>query len=531
MDWNIRQLKTNAKKTIKRNYIQFIIVCIVIAVVAGGYSNSKLNTELLQETSKVKTPSVVNSAAKILDNLGVTTLYDNEELIVSKVEKKFNLKDATEGVFATIINNSGASKSFLVGILNTINGFVFENHFLENTILAFATALIILFWIFVQNILIVGQDRFFLENKNYDKTNIDRILFIYKIRKTKHIAYIMFCKFFFNFLWCFTIVGGIIKYYSYRMIPFIIAENPDISRKEVFTLSEKMMNGNKWKAFKLDLSFILWHILSFFTFGILNYLYLNPLIGTTNSELYFTLREKALLDDSSLIKYFDDEYLFSPISKDEEKYPIELYKIPERQVKDSLKLDYERKYSISSYILIFFSISFIGWLWEVFLQLVQNGTFVNRGILLGPWLPIYGSGAVLMLFLLKPLSNKPMILFPSAIVVCGVLEYATSWALEKLFNASWWDYSNVFFNINGRVCLEGLLFFAVGGFLIIYFVAPLIDELSRHIYSFLKKGICGILVILFSMDFIHSMQNPNTGNNISKPVSYNDIDLKNKDRL
>ena len=84
MNWNIRELKSNAKGIVKRNYIQFIIVCIVIAFVAGGYSTAKFNTALLQETSIIKTPSIVNSAAKILDNLGVTELYENEEDIINQ---------------------------------------------------------------------------------------------------------------------------------------------------------------------------------------------------------------------------------------------------------------------------------------------------------------------------------------------------------------------------------------------------------------------------------------------------------------
>lgn len=531
MNWSIRDLKLNAKKNIKRNYIQFVIVCIVVAILAGGYRNTEISTELIQETSKIKTPSIVNSAAKILDNIGITTLYDDEEKKVTEVENKvddkFNLKNATDGAFATIINNSGASKSFLVGILNTVNSFIFENRFLESTIVAIATILTILFWLFVQNILIVGQNRFFLENKNYSDTNIDRILFIYRIKKVPHVAYIMFCKFIFNFLWFFTIIGGFIKYYSYKMIPFIIAENPDISRKDAFKLSQKMMKGNKWKAFLLDLSFIFWYILSILTFGIIKYLYLNPLMGATKSELYYSLRKNILKEDPSLERYFNDYYLINKNNQNSTKYPVELYTIPEKHRTDWLKLDYDRKYSISSYILVFFTVAFIGWIWEVFLQLLQNDVFVNRGVLIGPWLPIYGTGAVIMLFLLKPLANKPTILFPTAMVICGILEYFTSWALEKLFNATWWDYSNVFFNINGRICLEGLLFFAIGGFLVIYFIAPLIDEISCHINSLFKKIFCGVLVLLFSLDAFHSIKHPNTGSNISEPISYNNNILVN----
>ncbi len=141
--------------------------------------------------------------------------------------------------------------------------------------------------------------------------------------------------------------------------------------------------------------------------------------------------------------------------------------------------------------------------------------------MIGPWLPIYGTGTILMLILLKLLADRPLILFPSAMVLCGVVEYFTSWLLEKMFNAFWWDYDNMFFNINGRVCLEGLIFFAIGGFLIIYFIAPIIDEFVRYIPTKFKKTICSILIIIFCIDFIHGLNNPNIGKGVTEKENIN----------
>ena len=517
MDWKRKDLKLNARKIIKRNYVQFFIVCLIISIIAGGYSrNSNISEDFLQETNKFASPSIINGISDTLENLGVNTILSHEKSIVDEVDKRFTLTNATEGAIATVIGNSGASNSLIVGILNTINQLVFENHILESTISIISTLLLILFAVFIQNILIVGQYRFFLENKSYEKTNMNRILFVFRVKKTLNVAYIMFCKYLFNFLWFFTIIGGFIKIYSYRMIPFILAENPDISRKEAFLLSDKMMKGNKWNAFLLDMSFILWNILSLFTFGILKYLYVNPLIGATNTELYFLLREKILEEEPSYNRILNDVFLISKPSSNEETYPIDLYTIPEKHRKEWLTMDYKSKYSISSYILIFFTISFFGWIWEVMLKLFEHGEIINRGTMLGPWLPIYGTGTLLMLVLLKPLADRPFILFPSAMMICGTVEYFTSWLLEKMFNASWWDYNNMFFNINGRVCLEGLIFFAIGGFLIIYFIAPIIDEFSNYIPKKLKITICTILIILFCMDFIYSFNNPNTGKGVTE---------------
>ena len=78
------------------------------------------------------------------------------------------------------------------------------------------------------------------------------------------------------------------------MIPYILAQNPKVSKKEAFDLSKQMMNGNKWKAFVLDMSFFLWNLLSVLTFGLLGILYVNPYSLATNTELYIVLKEKAI---------------------------------------------------------------------------------------------------------------------------------------------------------------------------------------------------------------------------------------------
>ena len=102
----------------------------------------------------------------------------------------------------------------------------------------------------------------------------------------------MFLKALYVFLWSLLLViPGIIKGYEYRMIPYILAENPGIDTKEAFAMSKQMMDGNKWNAFVLDLSFLGWIILSVFTCGILAVFYVNPYIYMTDAELYVALKE------------------------------------------------------------------------------------------------------------------------------------------------------------------------------------------------------------------------------------------------
>lgn len=244
------------KKKIKRNYVQFFIVCLIIAIIAGGYSKSSYISEsFFNETNKFTPPSIVSGIYDTLDNLSINSFLSHNKSIAEEVDKKFTLTNATEGVIATIIGNSRASNSIIIGALNTINQFVFGNHILESTILGISTLLLIAFAVFVQNILIVGQYRFFMENKLYENTNMNRILFVYRVKKTLNVAYIMFCKYFFNLLWFLTIVGGFIKIYSYRMIPYILAENPSISRKDAFILS-----GILWKVINGKPSYWICHL-------------------------------------------------------------------------------------------------------------------------------------------------------------------------------------------------------------------------------------------------------------------------------
>lgn len=99
----------------------------------------------------------------------------------------------------------------------------------------------------------------------------------------------------------------------------------------------------------------------------------------------------------------------------------------------------------------FFIFCFIGWVWEVSLHLVKDQVFVNRGVMYGPWLPIYGAGGVFIIALLNKLKHHKLKLFISTMVLCGILEYFTSFVMEFFSNKSYWDYHNMQLNLNGSV--------------------------------------------------------------------------------
>ena len=140
-------------------------------------------------------------------------------------------------------------------------------------------------------------------------------------------------------------------------------------------------------------------------------------------------------------------------------------------------------YDIRILFLLFLMYSFTGWAIEVIGKLLEKGKFVNRGFLVGPYCPIYGVGSILMIILLNRYINDPPTLFIMSILLFSVLEYSTSYFMEKIFKIRWWDYTRRKFNINGRICLETMIPFGCGGMLIMYVVNPFFLKLLSHIPS------------------------------------------------
>ena len=127
-------------------------------------------------------------------------------------------------------------------------------------------------------------------------------------------------------------------------------------------------------------------------------------------------------------------------------------------------LSAERNYKPVHLLLMFFIFSVVGWGWEVILGYMTGGMIVNRGVLHSPLLPIYGKGVILILVLLKRFRKYPVAEFAGIILLSGCVEYFISWYLEMVYDGKrWWDYSDYWLNLNGRICAEGLILFGFGG--------------------------------------------------------------------
>lgn len=161
-------------------------------------------------------------------------------------------------------------------------------------------------------------------------------------------------------------------------------------------------------------------------------------------------------------------------------------------------------HTIEIYFLLFISYAFLGWCMEVTCKSIQYKKFINRGFLIGPYCPIYGWGALAITILLKRYMEDPLVLFVMSTIICSIIEYLTSYFMEKKYHARWWDYSNKKFNINGRICLETLIPFGILGVAIMYGTNPILFKLYNQIPQLVINILTVILFIGFIVDNIIS---------------------------
>lgn len=161
-----------------------------------------------------------------------------------------------------------------------------------------------------------------------------------------------------------------------------------------------------------------------------------------------------------------------------------------------------------SYLVILFSVySFIGWAMETMYCSIMSQKFVYRGFLIGPVCPIYGFGALGVIFILSPFENHPELVFLFGIILTSVLEYVVSVILEKLFKKSWWDYSDRKFNVNGRICLMNSALWGLLSLFLIYVAHPLLSKLLVLVPLQTAAFAAGLFTILFAGDLILSVRN------------------------
>ena len=160
--------------------------------------------------------------------------------------------------------------------------------------------------------------------------------------------------------------------------------------------------------------------------------------------------------------------------------------------------------NVFTYFMLFFIYAILGWIIETTLVSIEKRKFVNRGFLIGPYCPIYGFGGLAITILLKNYTKDPIVLFLMAVIICGTLEYFTSYIMEKIFKARWWDYSAKKYNINGRICLETVVPFGILGCLVMYVLNPITFKYLNMPSNSMLNIISAICFTIFITDNIVS---------------------------
>lgn len=159
---------------------------------------------------------------------------------------------------------------------------------------------------------------------------------------------------------------------------------------------------------------------------------------------------------------------------------------------------------LKTLFLLFMIYSFVGWIIEMLVVAMQIGRFTARGFLIGPYLPIFGIGAILITLLLSNYSNDVFVLFIMSAFLGALLEYVVSYTFEKIFHARWWNYEKDRFNLNGRVCLSTTIGFGILGVMLIMFFNPMFLGILGNIEDKTLNIVSIILAIIFTIDVIVS---------------------------
>lgn len=162
---------------------------------------------------------------------------------------------------------------------------------------------------------------------------------------------------------------------------------------------------------------------------------------------------------------------------------------------------------ITKYILLFFFYSAAGWCLESLYCSIGEKRFVNRGFLTGPMCPIYGTAAlVLVVFIYNPFKDNPLAVFVLGIILCDIVEFITSYIMEKLFSARWWDYTYEFLNIGGRICLKHTLYWGVISIVFVKTIHPAVDNLYNKIDGNYLTFILVAVLAVFVIDLINAVR-------------------------
>ena len=259
--WDRKELKAKGKAAYNANKIACIVAALILMIAGGIGSGSTAS------------PSVT-----------VKNQLNNNEQVVESYNNSVSGDDAVS------VEVNGQD---LDGIKNNVPVAILSTAIMFLILIGVTVGLMVL--ALVLNPLNVGARKFFIQNASNPETKVDGLNVGFGFGKNyRDIVFSMLGTQMITLLWTLLlIVPGIYKAYCWRLVPFIIADDPEITGKEARAKSNAMMNGSKWASFVLDLSFIGWKLVGALTFGILNIVFTNPYEAATDTELYLELKAQT----------------------------------------------------------------------------------------------------------------------------------------------------------------------------------------------------------------------------------------------
>ena len=268
MMWTRKELKERAKEALKRNYWKIVLVSLIGMLIGGGLGSSGISGG----GSDIHDMASDNVKEHFTEHENDDVDWEGAEAVLDDIQMDIRPQDIVAVAFTVIV----------VLIVAAI-------------VLAIGIALDVLLLNPVQ----VGINRFMVKSLD-DTARIAEVGYTFD-HNYKNGVKVMFFKDLYVVLWSLLfIVPGIYKAYQYRMVPYTLGENPDMTYQEVLQRSKDMMDGQKWDAFVLDLSFILWHMLGGITCGLAEIFYVAPYVNLTDAALYSRLSRKDLADAQSV---------------------------------------------------------------------------------------------------------------------------------------------------------------------------------------------------------------------------------------
>ena len=594
---DLKLIRQKARGCVKRHYILLTLLCALSIFLGTEFNNVLNNAQTWYEILRGRQIQValegIGSDRSVWRKIVNDVIQDNIESgnieaakrkqLIKEVNSSKTVLGRQRGVLAALVNN--ISSGYLVAMISTaVHSAIHSKHIPLMLLVLAGLLLYLAVWVFIRNAYRAVLRRGVLEARRYEIVPPVHLLHIRLVKRWTRAALTLLLESVYEALWTITIVGGVIKHYSYFLVPFIVAENPDIKPKDAILLSRRMMDGHKWECCKLELSFMGWFLMGFVTFGAVDVLWGVPYRVASYTEYYTALRSEAKrrgiegteqLNDECLYTHADEETLrerYADIARTENIIMEDIVELPPRKrlfarnfgiwmgsIEDKKiygrqaglrrqtsverlemygkayprrmnslwdksqssiagHISYLNPCTVWTLVVVFFAFCMVGWVWEVALNLIRFGQFSNRGMLHGPWLPIYGAGVVMIAVLLNRFRSKPVLEALAIIVLCGLVEYMTSFVTEQITGLRWWDYTGYFLNLHGRICGEGLVVFMLGGMAAVYLLVPAIDAMTMRMKPRVLVCVCLILLACFTADLVYSFINPNKGEGITNEL-------------